>query len=126
MFPVKNKTEIKEQRRYLRLHETGAEKLLWNALRGKQLGVKFRRQHSVGKYVLDFYCSEKHIAIEVDGAVHSLSGAKQYDAGRTRFVNDHGIRVFRFTNDEIFADLDKVIEKIACLINLHASKNTPP
>ncbi len=82
MFPVKNKTEFKEQRRYLRSHETGAEKFVWNAIRGKQLGVKFRRQHSVGKYILDFYCQEKHFAIELDGAVHARVGAKEYDDER--------------------------------------------
>jgi hypothetical protein len=78
---------------------TPAEASLWKALKNSQLGGrKFRRQHSVGKYVLDFYCVEEWLAIELDGEVHRSEEARAYDIERTRFLRDEGIVVIRFEN----------------------------
>lgn len=109
---IRSNPEFKDLRRELRHNQTFAEKLLWNALRAKQLGVHFRRQHGVGKYILDFYCAAHYLAIELDGAVHKTDQAKLHDEVRTRFLSDCGICVIRFTNDEVFADLDGVVKRI--------------
>jgi very-short-patch-repair endonuclease len=111
MFTRSN-SEFKDIRRELRYSQTFAEKLLWNALRAKQLGVHFRRQHSVGKYILDFYCAAYYLAVELDGAVHASDEAKHRDKIRTQFLSECGIRVIRFSNDEVFADLDEVVRRI--------------
>jgi very-short-patch-repair endonuclease len=86
----------------LRQSQTLAEQKLWSFLRNRQLkGMKIRRQHAVGNYVLDFYCHESKIAIELDGNVHKTSVAKEYDDTRTMFLKDYGITVLRFWNAEV-------------------------
>ena len=91
---------------------TPAEIKLWNALRDNQLdGVYFRRQHAVGPYILDFYCAKAKLAIEVDGGGHL--NQEIYDNERTEWLEtEKGIRVIRFTNQDILRDLDEVIESI--------------
>jgi very-short-patch-repair endonuclease len=116
MLQVHNKTVYKEFRRYLRNNATPAEVTLWTALKGRQLNnLKFRRQHSVGKYVLDFYCAVKRLAIEVDGPNHAENAI--WDSNRTAFLAFYGIRVIRFTNDEVFNDLQNVLIKISNAIS---------
>ncbi len=87
------------------------EQKLWHALRGAQLGASFRRQHPVGPYVLDFYCPSAHLAVEVDGDDHA--GRTMQDARRTRFLNERGIRVIRFSNRDVWNNLDGVKALIA-------------
>jgi very-short-patch-repair endonuclease len=90
---------------------TPAEKVLWNALRRKQLdGLKFRRQIALGPYILDFICSEKRIIVEVDGDIHD--GQIDYDAWRTERLEQYGYRVLRFRNDEVLNRLDTVLARI--------------
>ena len=102
-----------ENARDLRKVQTKAEAKLWQALRnGKVCDLKFRRQHAFDDYILDFYCHKMKLAIEVDGAVHNDPEVAAYDMVRTRNLNDNGIAVLRFTNDEVEKNIKSVIQKI--------------
>ena len=101
------------RRKELRNNPTPAEELLWKWLRRKQLlGKKFRRQFSVGRYIVDFYCVECSLAVELDGARHFEPGQKEYDAERTAYLESVGVRVLRFENQLLFQNLDSVLEVI--------------
>lgn len=98
--------------RELRKNSTDAEKKLWNHLRLRQLGgYKFRRQHPLGPYIVDFICLEKRLLIEVDGGQHSER--VDYDKERTAWLEAQGFRVLRFWNNEILNEIDVVKEVIA-------------
>ncbi len=98
----------------LRSAETEAEKKLWLFLRNRQLrGKKFRRQHAMGNYILDFYCSECKLVIELDGEVHNAKETLQYDLARTEKLKEYDITVIRFWNSEVINQTEKVLEKIA-------------
>jgi len=88
--------------------------LLWGRLKQSRLnGYKFRRQHSVGYYILDFYCPAARLAIELDGDSHLTDEAIEYDNERTAFLNSLNIRVLRFLNTDIYSNLEAVCTKIA-------------
>ena len=92
---------------------TPAEELLWKRLRRKQLlGKKFRRQFSVGHYIVDFYCVECNLAIELDGARHFEPERQEYESQRTAYLESMGVRIVRFENAELFQDIDLVLEVI--------------
>lgn len=91
---------------------TGEEKILWEKLRNKKLGYKIRRQYSIGPYVVDFYCSAKKIVIEVDGGVHATDTAIEYDKEREAFIKSFGIKIIRFSNEEVKGNLNEVIKTI--------------
>ena len=101
----------------LRHAETEAEKKLWSLLRNRQLkGKKFRRQHAFTNYILDFYCHECKLAVELDGNFHASEDQQLYDEARTSLLNEYGIKVIRFWNSEVMNEPEKVLEKIAgCL-----------
>jgi very-short-patch-repair endonuclease len=102
-----------ENAKNLRRNETPAEKILWQYLRNRQLnGMKFRRQHPIDKYVLDFYCHERKLAIELDGGIHDEKMNKLYDQARTTDLNDEGIQVIRFRNEEVLNNVTAVIKRI--------------
>ena len=104
----------RENAKALRSSQTEAEKKLWSFLRNKQLkGKKFRRQHAIADYVVDFYCHECRLAIELDGSYHNTEEAKESDRARTALLNEHGITVLRFWNNEVIKEIEKVLEKIA-------------
>ncbi|MDP4265798.1 MAG: endonuclease domain-containing protein [Bacteroidota bacterium] len=97
----------------LRLDSTIAEKVLWGEIRNKRIeGARFRRQHPIKQFVADFYCKELNLVIEIDGGYHEIEEQKEYDDNRTFELNELGIQVIRFTNDEILNDLKVVGEKI--------------
>jgi very-short-patch-repair endonuclease len=100
-----------ERARTLRRRMSPIEQKLWRGLRSAQLGESFRRQHPVGPYVLDFYCPSLGLGIELDGDEHA--GRVARDAVRTRFLNSRGIQVIRFSNREVWSNLDGVREAIA-------------
>ena len=106
-----------EVARMLRAQETAAEKFLWTRLRNKQLGVKFRRQHPLYDYVVDFYCHSHDVVIEVDGPVHDKDNAKFDDSVRSKAFEEFNIKVLRFTNDEVLFDIEEVIRKIKCYLD---------
>jgi len=91
---------------------TEAESLLWNHLRASQLGVRYRHQHIIGNYIADFACVSNNIIIEIDGLYHSLPEQRISDEERTEWLESKGWKVIRFTNEEIFSNLDKVMERI--------------
>jgi very-short-patch-repair endonuclease len=103
---------IQRRARELRKEMTPAERLLWQVLRSNALnGAYFRRQHPVGSFILDFYCTKAKLAVEVDGGTHLEQVA--YDAERTRWLaRERGIRVIRFSNDDIKQNLGAVVEAI--------------
>ena len=100
----------------LRNRCTPAEELLWNHLKGSQLGVKFRRQHPAAVYVLDFYCYEAQLAVELDGSIHQLEEVKKNDAIRESTLKSLGIKIIRFNNQEVFSNLEGVFDKIRSVI----------
>jgi 5-methyltetrahydrofolate--homocysteine methyltransferase len=109
----KSHPAIYEIARELRQTSTLAEKMLWEQLRGRGLkGKKFRRQHPLGPFILDFYCIEERLAIEVDGPIHNLQ--TEQDLERTQMLNALGCRVLRFTNEEIEHYLP---EALNCITN---------
>jgi very-short-patch-repair endonuclease len=104
---------MKPRRKQLRRSLTPAEARLWIELKQSRLsGRKFRREHSVGKYVLDFYCVEEWLAVELDGQVHRNEAARAYDRERTEFLNGVGIEVIRFENILVFEELEFVLGTI--------------
>ena len=114
-FPsgIHNKPQLKSVRKELRNESTPAEKKLWGALLHSRLeGYKFRRQHSVGHFILDFYCPSQRLALEVDGDSHFTDDAMAYDKERTAFLNTLNIRVLRFLNTDVYNNLDAVRERI--------------
>ncbi|MBD3675974.1 MAG: DUF559 domain-containing protein [Planctomycetaceae bacterium] len=109
-----NRKTEKSRRRYLRNNMPQAEVILWSRLKGKQLqGQKFRRQFSVGPYILGFYCPRLKLAIELDGDSHFKEGAKSRDKIRDNYLSEYAIEIVRITNDEIFDNLDNVLEMLA-------------
>ena len=110
---LNNNSYLKEERKYLRNNATSTEQLLWMNLKGKKLnGKKFRRQHSFGDYIMDFYCPTEKLAIEIDGHHHFTAEGKKSDKNRDQFLNDYGIRVLRFSNSEIENKILEVLEVI--------------
>lgn len=100
----------------LRASCTPAEIEMWKHLRESQLGVKFRRQHPLANYIADFYCHQVKLVVEIDGSIHKLQHIKEYDEGRTYVMEQLGIKVLRFTNEEVFSDIEMVLGKIKSVI----------
>ena len=98
--------------RELRRPMTPAEKKLWARVRNNQLGLHIRRQHPIWRFILDFYCAEARLAIEVDGDTHAEPDQAEYDAARTEWLNARGYRVIRFDNSDVHRNLDRVVEAI--------------
>ncbi len=114
MGELHNRKALESRRKALRNNPTPAEKALWNCLKGSKIkGRKFRRQHGIGPYIVDFYCPAKRLVIEVDGASHNASNAREYDAARQQFIEDCGMQVLRFKNERVMGHLDLVCEAIA-------------
>jgi very-short-patch-repair endonuclease len=106
--------------RQLRSDPTPAEQRLWDALRDRRLaGLKFRFQHPVGRFILDFYCPSEQLVIEVDGASHD--GRAAHDQARTQVLSTFGYRVLRVRNEEVLSDLPAVLSRI-----IAATRLTPP
>ena len=78
--------------------------MMWKLLKNKQLGYKFRRQHSIGNYILDFYCPDKKFAIELDGEVHNQANVEHYDSERDKYLAGMGIHVMRIENELLFTN----------------------
>ena len=96
-----------------RVNSTPAENALWEELRNKKLkGYKFRRQHPVGIFILDFYCHLAKLAIEIDGEYHLEQEQQLYDRARTELLNQAGIKELRFTNQDILTNLPSVLDAI--------------
>ena len=105
---------IRQRARELRCDQTEAEAFLWRRLRRKSLcGLKFRRQHPIGRFIVDFYCAEAKLVVEVDGGVHA--DQTEYDALRTEMLTEQGYRVVRCCNEDVLTAIGKVLERIRLL-----------
>ena len=108
-----NKRKELEKRRKLRKEETYVEKIVWLHLRDRQiLGYKFRRQYSVDHFVIDFYCPELKLAVEIDGDVHEIPEQKDYDKARQKYLEKFGINFIRIKNEEFLGNPNKAFSKI--------------
>ena len=103
---------IMQRAKELRNRTTKAEELLWNCLRNKKLGFKFRRQHPISRFIADFYCHEKRLVIEIDGGNHDRPENKQYDENRTAELDRFGIKVIRFKNRDVECFLADTVKNI--------------
>ena len=111
--PLYNQKELKEKRKELRSNSTSAEAVLWSMLKGKQIeGKRWRRQFSIGYYILDFYCPEIKLAIELDGNEHYTVIGKFNDERREEYLKSLGITIIRFENKDIWYSTEHVIETI--------------
>jgi very-short-patch-repair endonuclease len=120
-------TDILKYARELRKNQTDAEQLIWNLLRGRRfLGKKFRRQHPVGRYILDFYCHEEKLAIELDGGQHNEPVQEKKDSKRTEFLEKQGIKVLRFWNNEVLQQTESVLEALYNAIHLALPSSPSP
>ncbi|MFH0829157.1 MAG: endonuclease domain-containing protein [Candidatus Kerfeldbacteria bacterium] len=112
-----NHPDLKQRRQSLRNARIPAETILWQHLQRSQFfGYKFRRQYGVGPYVLDFFCSELRLAIEIDGDSHSAPDAKTYDKQRQQFIESEDIIVIRFLNTDVHQNVDGVLERLYKII----------
>lgn len=120
---VHNRKSLKEIRRNLRQECTLAEDFLWQHIRNRNLNqLKFKRQHSIGNYVVDFYCASKRLIIEVDGAVHVLADQLEKDKSRDENLIEMDFKILRFSNEEVLLNINFVKEKII----IHTQNSLPP
>lgn len=103
---------LRTRARHLRNNMTRAEIRLWKAIKGRQLGVEFLRQTPIDRFIVDFFCKEPQMVIEVDGSSHHSAEAYRYDQWRQRRLESLGITVLRFENSEVFSDLEGVVRAI--------------
>ncbi len=109
--PIRAPESVRSQARVLRQRMTPAESALWQRLRNRRLhGLKFRRQHPIGRAIVDFYCAEKRLVIEVDGGIHETQ--REHDAAREAYLRERGYRVLRFHNHDVLENIEVVLERI--------------
>jgi very-short-patch-repair endonuclease len=114
---IKMENTLTQVSKELRQRQTEAEKLLWFKLRDRQLDrAKFRRQHRIGSYVVDFTCLEKKLIIEIDGGQHNQTLTKENDEQRTQWLEAAGYQVVRFWNSDVLQNTEGVLEKIKGLL----------
>lgn len=99
-------------KRRLRSHMTPAENILWLKLKGKQLGFKFRRQHGIGPFIVDFFCPDKKLVIEVDGEIHAREERIEKDRLREDYLKRFELQVIRYRNEEVLSNIDGVLEDL--------------
>ncbi|MGD1017910.1 MAG: endonuclease domain-containing protein [Verrucomicrobiia bacterium] len=120
------KTQHEPLVKALRRHPTDAEKKLWQHLRNRQIsGAKFRRQQSFGPYVLDFYCPESRLAIELDGGQHGETSGVARDKQRDEYLRHEGVTVLRFWNNQLFHEFEGVIEMICTTLESRTPHPNP-
>ena len=102
--------------REMRHPQTPAEATLWRALRNRQTGFKFRRQHPIYRFIIDFYCAEAKLLIEVDGESHLETDQAAYDNARTEYLEDLGYKVIRFTNNDVRYNIHAVASEILQIV----------
>ena len=115
----KAKPEIFKRAKELRKNLTEAEKSLWTKLKGNQInGLRFKRQHPIGKFIVDFYCHKASLVIELDGSIHNELEVAERDKGREYELERLGLKVVRFTNKEVLENIEKVVENIISTANM--------
>ena len=118
--PPRSNPKTRTQAIELRKEPTPAERKLWALIRNDQLGVNFRRQHAVGKYIPDFVCVQKKLIIELDGSQHLEQ--EEYDQERTKYLEALGYKVIRFWNNDVMNNIDGVILAIIYAVENEANK----
>jgi very-short-patch-repair endonuclease len=112
---IKTPKYVIELAREQRIHLTDSEQLVWSKLRNKQVhGFRFRCQHPVYRYIIDFYCHKAMLAVEIDGDVHKYR--KEYDNYRDEFLNSIGITTLRFPSNEVFRNIEYVVNQIKVIL----------
>ena len=104
--------QLREFARKNRNNPTEAESLLWEYLKSKGLGVTFKRQHIIGDYIADFVCLETKLIIELDGEYHQIPKQQESDVQRSEQLQSWGFRILRFTNEELFNNINKILTTI--------------
>ncbi len=113
MIIINNTKKLLGRRKLLRKNMTKSEIALWSKLKNKQLqSLKFRRQHSVGPYIMDFYCPKLRLAIEIDGGQHNTKAGLSYDQKRSNYLNSLNIKVIRYWNNDVYINIEGVIADI--------------
>jgi very-short-patch-repair endonuclease len=124
LFNIKIK---KLQRRNLRQQDIACEKIVWHKLRNRGLnGLKFKRQYSIGNYIIDFFCPELKIGIEIDGATHSTPAETEYDRQRQSHIEKFNIKIIRYTNADIKENLSEVMHDLYLKCRKREIKPTSP
>ncbi|MEM7659013.1 MAG: endonuclease domain-containing protein [Bacteroidota bacterium] len=108
---------LREKRRALRKRMTPCEQLVWLRVRKSQLGLRIRRQHSIGNFIVDFYCARRGLIIEIDGKYHEDPMVALYDEYREHSLREMGFDFLRFKNEEVLTNLDQVIEQIFVVLH---------
>ncbi len=122
-----NTTDFTSRRKGLRLYSTKAEKVLWQEVRNKKLGYKFRRQFQIKNYIVDFYCRDLRLVIELDGPIHAEQ--KRYDELRTKDLEKVGLLVVRYTNDKVLFERESMLQNLRTVCeerNQFLRPTTPP
>ncbi|MEK7125430.1 MAG: endonuclease domain-containing protein [Patescibacteria group bacterium] len=112
MHELHNYQKYKVVRKILRNLPTHTEKLLWLGLKDSKTGFKWRRQQSIGNFVVDFYCAKLKLVIEVDGITHDEKAVQEKDKLKEQFLKDNHFTVIRFTDDQVVGNINKVLKKI--------------
>ncbi len=106
---VHNKKSLLDIRRALRANATPAEEVLWEVIRNRKLnGLKFKRQHSIGYYIVDFYCASKRLIVELDGEVHNTDDQKEKDKHRDQNLTEMNFRILRIPNSKVLNEIEEV------------------
>jgi very-short-patch-repair endonuclease len=123
---VHNSKELVNIRRVLRNNPPRAEILIWKYIKNSLLGYKFRRQHSIGKYIVDFYCPELKLAIEIDGPIHDEPEKVSHDNEKSEYILSKNIQIIRIDNKETYTNIDRTIEYISSEIEKLKDSTPPP
>jgi very-short-patch-repair endonuclease len=116
---------ILQRARELRQPLTAAERTLWRRIRDRQLGYKYRRQHPIENFIVDFYCAEARLCIEIDGPTHLDPAQEEYDQAHTEILESLGYNVIRFTNEDVQFNANEVTERILLTTKSLLSSHTP-
>jgi very-short-patch-repair endonuclease len=122
MTQIFNRHEAKASRQRLRHQLPDAERIVWSRLKNGQVGgFRFRRQYSIGSYIVDFYCPRAKLIVEIDGPTHFTDAAEAYDAVREEYFRSLGLRIVRFTNDQVRRNLNGVWAKLINVLRAASS-----
>ena len=122
----KNRSSFKQRRKNLRNYSTKSEIILWQKIKNQQLKVKFRRQYNIGYWIVDFYCNELKLIIEIDGSIHYEEENIKHDQTRQNILEKQGYTVIRYSNHKVLDDIDSVVSNIKMAIQTLQSNRPPP
>ena len=124
--PARSNPRLRDHARALRSNATDAERALWQRIRGQQLGVRFRRLHMIEPFVIDFYCVELKLAVELDGGQHNDAENHRADVERTIFLKTSGATLLRYWNNDALANTDSILAQLCSEIERIRACGLPP